>query len=137
MDLITTAIVAALSAGATGAISGLTEASKTAIGDAYQALKDLLIRKSGSQSDVVQAITHLEARPDSRGRQATLQEKITAAALEQDADVRASAEHILTIIQPQQTGSGKFIIQNNGPVQGQTIGDNNTITQHFGKRSDA
>lgn len=33
MDVITTAIVAALSA---GAISGLTEASKTAISDAYQ-----------------------------------------------------------------------------------------------------
>jgi len=131
MDLITTAIIAALSA---GAISGLTEASKTAIGDAYQALKDLLIRKSGNQSNVVQAINHLEARPDSRGRQATLQEEITSAALEQDAEVRSSAEHILTIIQPQQTGSGKFTIQNNASVQGQTIGDHNTITQHFGKR---
>jgi hypothetical protein len=38
----------------------------------------------------------------------------------------------LTLVQPQQAGLGKFTIQNNAPVQGQTIGDHNTITQQFG-----
>lgn len=47
MDLITTAIVAALSA---GAVSGLTEVSKTAVTDAYQTLKDLLAKKFGAHS---------------------------------------------------------------------------------------
>ncbi len=32
-----------------------------------------------------------------------------------------------------QAGLGKFTIQNNAPVQGQTIGDHNTITQQFGE----
>ncbi len=41
MDPITTAIVAALSA---GAVSGLAETSKTAITDAYNQLKYLLVR---------------------------------------------------------------------------------------------
>ena len=41
-------------------------------------------------------------------------------------------ERVLTLVQPQQIGMGKFTIQNTGPVQGQTIGDQNTITQTFG-----
>jgi hypothetical protein len=130
MDPITTAIVAALSA---GAASGLTEASKSAISDTYHALKDLLAKKCGARSDVVQAVTHLEARPDSTGRQETLLEEIATAALEQDTDVLATAKHLLTLVQPQQAGQGKFTIQNNAPVQGQNVGDHNTITQQFGK----
>jgi hypothetical protein len=46
--------------------------------------------------------------------------------------VLAAAEHLLTLAQPQQAGLGKFSIQNNAPVQGQTVGDHNTITQQFG-----
>ncbi len=129
MDPITTAIIAALSAGAT---SGITDASKAAITDAYNALKNLLARKSGAKSEVIQAISSLEAKPASPARQATLQEEITTAALEQDREVVASAQQLLTLIQPQQAGLGKFTMQNNAPVQGQTVGDHNTITQHFG-----
>jgi hypothetical protein len=82
MDPITAAIVAALGA---GAISGLAETSKTALADAYHGLKDLLVKKFGTKSDVVQAIAHLEAKPDSAGRQGTLQEEIRAINAEQDA----------------------------------------------------
>ncbi len=35
-------------------------------------------------------------------------------------------------VKPQQAGQGKFIIQNNASVQGQTIGNHNIITQQFG-----
>jgi hypothetical protein len=73
MDPITAAIVAAASA---GAISGLTEASKTAITDAYSKLKALLTKKFGGESDVVHAVNEVEAKPDSAGRKATLQEEV-------------------------------------------------------------
>jgi hypothetical protein len=129
MDPITTAIVAALSA---GAVSGLTETSKTAITDAYTGLKSLLVKKFGARSNVVQAIDHLEARPESAGRKETLQEEMTAVNAEQDDELLTAAQHVLTLLHPQQAGLGKFTIQNNAPVQGQTIGDHNTITQHFG-----
>lgn len=129
MDPITSAVVAALSA---GAANGLTDTNKTAINDGYYALKDHLAKKCGAKSEVVQAITHLEANPASHGRQETLWEEITAAALEQDADVLAKAKHMLALVQLQQTGLGKFTIHNDAPVQGQNIGDHNTITQHFG-----
>src|SRR5437016_2349690 len=73
MDPITTAIVAALSA---GTIDGITETSKTAMTDAYNAFKALLIKKFGTKSEVVQAIDRLEAKPESVGRQEALQEEI-------------------------------------------------------------
>ncbi len=129
MDPITTAIVAALTA---GAVSGLTEASKTVITDAYQALKGLLTKKFGASSQVVQAVDHLEAKPTLTARQQGLQEEMVAVQAEQDSDLLAAAQHLLTLVQPQQAGLGKFTIQNNAPVQGQTIGDHNTITQQFG-----
>jgi hypothetical protein len=129
MDPITTAIVAALSA---GAASGLTETSKTAITDAYHQLKELLTKKFGAKSEVVQAIDQLEAKPESTGRKETLQEEIIEVKAEQDHEVLTAAQHVLTLLYPQQAGFGKFTIQNNAPVQGQAIGDYNIITQRFG-----
>jgi len=40
---------------------------------------------------------------------------------------------VLILAQPQQTEPGKFTVQNNAAVQGQIIGDHNTITQQFGE----
>jgi len=128
MDLITSAIVAALS---TGAVSGLTDASKMAVTDAYQALKGLLTRKFGASSQVVQAIGHLETKPESAGRQETLREEMIAINAEQDHEVLAAARQVLALTHSQQTVVSKFTIQNNAPVQGQTIGDHHTITQQF------
>ncbi len=87
MDPITTAIVAALSAGAVG---GLTETSKTAITDSYNKLKDLLTKKFGAKSNVVQALDQLETKPESAGRKETLQEEITAVNAERDDEVLAA-----------------------------------------------
>lgn len=128
MDPITSAIVAALSA---GVISGLTESSKTAITDAYQTLKDLLTRKFGPSSEVVRAIDHLEIKPESVGRQETLGEELIAVNAEQDSEVLAAARQVLALTHSQQTVVSKFTIQNNAPVQGQTIGDHHTVTQQF------
>ncbi len=128
MELITTAIIAALSA---GAAAGLTEASKTAITDVHHQLKDLLVKKFGANSEVVQAVDALEATPNSAGRKETLWKEFIAVNAEQDADLLAAAKDLLNLVQPQRGGLGKFTIQNNAPVQGQNVGDKNTITQHF------
>src|SRR5260370_7583974 len=77
MDPITTAILAALSA-------GLTEASKTAITDAYTQIKALLASKFGTTSDVVHAVEQVEAKPDPAGRKAILQEEITPVKADQN-----------------------------------------------------
>jgi len=99
MDPITTAIIAALSA---GAASGLTETSKTAITDAYSQLKDLLAKKFGAKSEVVQAMSHLETKPESSERKETLQEEIAAVQAEQDEELLTAVKYVLTLVQPQQ-----------------------------------
>jgi hypothetical protein len=134
MDPITIAIAAALSA---GAITGLTETSKTAISNAYQALKALLTKKFGSTSEVVQAVNRLEAKPESKDRKEILQEEIITVKAAQDSELLAAAKDLLMMVHPQQAGLGKFTIQNNALVQGQNVGAYSTIAQQFGDRPKA
>lgn len=103
MDPITTAIVAALSA---GAISGMTEVGKTAITDAYQKLKGLLAHKFGNQSKVMKAIDDLEEEQDSKGRQLTLQEQLAKSKADQDQELVQTAQLLLHALQSQPGGAG-------------------------------
>jgi phage terminase small subunit len=84
MDPITTAIIAALA-----------KLSETAVRDAYQALKTLIAKKFGPNSDLAEAVTRLEQKPDSAGRLQTLGEEITAAKANQDDELRQAAEALL------------------------------------------
>ncbi len=97
MDPITAAIIAALAAGAVG---GLTEVSKGTLTDAYGRLKELLHKRFGTQSAVVQAVVDLEARPDSDGRRITLQEELAATNAGQDQELLAAAQQVLTLTRP-------------------------------------
>lgn len=115
MDPITAAIVAAVSA---GAVSGLMEVSKTAITDAYRELKVLLIKKFGGESDVVHAVNEVEAKPNSVGRKATLQEEVAAVKADQDQEVLHAAQALLQLLQASteegqhiQTATGNYIAQ--------------------------
>ncbi len=115
MDPITAAIAAALSA---GAISGLTETSKTAIADAYTRLKTMLTKKFGGESDVVHAVHEVEAKPDSAGRQVTLQEEVAAVKADQDQEVLHAAQALLQLLEASpeggqhvQTATGSYIAQ--------------------------
>lgn len=100
MDVITTAIVAALAA-----------LSKDAINDSYKALKSALNKKFGSNSDVVDAVESLEKKPDSKGRQATLQEEIKNAKVNDDAEILQLAQNLLHKLQNQPEGQ-QVITQN-------------------------
>ena len=115
MDLITTAIVATLSAGVLG---GLTEVSKTAITDAYNKLKMLLMKKFGGESEVIHAVNEVEAKPDAAGRQAMLQAEIANAKADQDQDLLHAAQALFQLLQASpeeaphiQTATGSYIAQ--------------------------
>ena len=123
MDLVTTAIITALSA---GAVAGLTDTVKTAVIDSYNKLKGLLTKKHGASSEVVQAIDKLEAKPESQGRREMLAEEIGAIKAEQDEEIVAAANQVLVLVKSQQASMGKFNINNNAPVGQQNIGDHNT-----------
>ncbi len=118
MDPITTAIVAALTMGAT---SGITDTVKTMISDAYQELKSLLRNKFGHESSLVKSIEVLEAKPDAVGRQQTLDEEIIDAGANRDQDVLQAAQQLLSFVQTQHGGERhiQHIVGNyNAIVQG-------------------
>lgn len=124
MDPITTAILAALTAGMLG---GLTDTSKTLIADGYSKLKALLARKHGAQSAVLQAIHSLETEPASSGYQAALSKALMAIKADEDHEVLAAAQRLQGLVPAQQAGTGKYTIQNIGPIQLQVIGDYNIV----------
>jgi hypothetical protein len=95
MEPITTAIIAALTAGAAG---GLTEATKKSINDAYSGLKALIEKKFGAKSDVTDAIEKLESKPESLGRQQTLAEELKATNVSADPKLLGAAQSLLELI---------------------------------------
>ena len=115
MDPITAAIVAAISA---GALTSLTQASTSALTDAYGKLKALLVKKFGHESDVVQAVEQVEAKPTSQARTALLDEEVTAVKADQDSELLQLAQALQQVIQSSpgqggdtQTASGNYIAQ--------------------------
>lgn len=129
MDPITTAVVAAIAAGAT---AGITEAAKKTIVDGYTNLKNLIVRKFGQDSNLADAVTRLEQDPASLGRRAVLAEAVTQSNADQDAEIVAAAEQIVNAINMYGTvsiggnNSGQAVGVNTGTMT-QT---NQTITNH-------
>jgi hypothetical protein len=125
MDPITAAIVAALTAGATAAGPKVAEQG---IVEAYAGLKGLLKRKFGGDSQVVQAVEALEAKPESAGRKGVLQEEVAAAKADQDPEVRQAAQTLQDTLggaagaaQVTVTASGARSIGIGGGVSGGSI----------------
>src|ERR1700730_14177013 len=101
MDPVTTAIVAALAA---GAISAVSEAGKKAIVDAYEALKALLQKKFGHESELVKSVESFETKPDSPARKSLLQEEVITAKADQDPEILQLAQALLDEISTQPDG---------------------------------
>ena len=128
MDPITTAIVAALAAGALKAAGSVGE---KAISDGYAALKAILVRKFGQQSEVVKAVEGVEARPASPGRGQTLQEEVTAAKLAQDNEILQAAQALQERVRSQPGGAQ--IIQNVSHGSAGSVYGSATVT-NYGER---
>ena len=93
MEPITTAIIAALA-----------KLAEPAVKDAYDGLKTLLINKFGKNSELVEAVEKVEAKPDSLGRQTMLQEEVLVAKVEQDPEILKAAEVLIEQIKAQPGG---------------------------------
>lgn len=63
---------------------------KAVIIDAYEGLKTIIKRRFGAKSKLAEAIDNLEEKPDSEGRQMTLQEEVAEAGAEQDEEILAA-----------------------------------------------
>ncbi len=98
MDPITGAIVAAI-------MAGVTKTGENIVVDAYNGLKELLRRKFGQQSDLLQAIAGVESKPDSAGRRTMLQEEIAAVGASQYPEIGQAAAELLEKISAQPGGA--------------------------------
>ena len=93
-ELISTAVLAALTIAEK---AGVTELTKKAVTDAYDSLKSILHTKLGRDSEPAQALAKLEANPASAGRKTTLTEELATIDLT-DPTIIAAAQSLLTAI---------------------------------------
>jgi len=123
MDPITTAILAALAA---GAVSGATKVGEQVIADAYAKLKELLGKKFGAKSKVVKAVKDLEANPKSAARKEVVKEEVAAAKADQDKELLQAAQALIKSVKA--LPGGIQIIQTAiGDQNIQIAGDGNTV----------
>lgn len=105
-----------------GLAASAGKVASKAVEDAYGALKGLLLRRLGADSDAAEAIAKLEAKPDGEGRKATLAEELAEAKLADDPEVKEAAGRLQAALEQLPAGSraqiqhavGNYIAQASG-----------------------
>ena len=113
-----------------GATASAKDVASQAVTEAYTGLKSLLSRLFAGKPNGQVILAEHETDPETYEQ--PLKKLLAEVHADQDADLLAAAQRVMTLVQPQQVGMGKFTIQNTGAVQGQNIGDTQQITQYFG-----
>ena len=123
MDPITTAILAAIAA---GAVSGVFKVGEQAVPDLYTKLKELIRKKFGPNSKVVKAAVELEANPKSTARKEVVKEEIAASKADQDKELLEAAQALIKSVKA--LPGGTQIIQTAiGDQNVQIAGDGNIV----------
>ncbi|GHO78145.1 hypothetical protein KSD_59160 [Ktedonobacter sp. SOSP1-85] len=130
MDPVSTALIATSTVVAT---TGLTEVGKTALLDAYTALKTRITQRFGHKHPVVDAIEAVEAKPTSQGRQATLVEEITEAHIDQNAELCQLAERVQKILGEQARGNPSIQQIISGSYNAISMYGDPSVNVHFPK----
>src|SRR6266568_5757493 len=115
------------SALAAGAAASAKDTASQAIKDSYNGLKVLLLRKFADKPKGKEILIDHEEDPDTYEK--PLKRALAEAHVEDDPAISEAARRLMTLVQPQQIGIGKYHVQNTGPIQGQVIGDRNQVTQ--------
>jgi hypothetical protein len=95
MDPVSMALIAAIAA---GVAKGAGDVAEAVVSDAYRALKRLLARKFGQDSEVVEAVDAAESKPDSQARKSVLSEEIEASGALTDPEIVAAASRLLELL---------------------------------------
>jgi hypothetical protein len=89
----------------TAVVSGAAEASRDAavqaVKDAYNDLKELIVRKTGDKADVKEAIGGVERKPNSRSRQGVLREELEIAGVDRDDEVVKQSQALVELLEEQ------------------------------------
>ncbi|GIH15515.1 RIP homotypic interaction motif-containing protein [Rugosimonospora africana] len=121
-----TLVVTAL---ATGASSGAGQAMTTAATDAYQALKQLVVRKFAGKHAAQVALTEHETDPEVW--RAPLSKQLTETGAATDPAVVEAAQRLLTLLDQAGARAGKYSVDLSG-AHGVQVGDHNTQINRFG-----
>lgn len=135
MDPVSSAIIAAVTAGASG---GVTSVGKEAIVDAYKGLKNWIIKKVGKDSKVTTAIAEVEQSPDSKARQMVLAEEMGIAKIADESELLTLANQLIGALKETAAGRqavAKFQVDAKGAQVG-VIGDHAKVEGglHFGAK---
>ena len=120
MDLIYSAIIAALG-----------KLGEDAIKDGYEALKALVKRKFGQNKDLNEAIQKIEDKPDSSGRREMLKEEIAASKVDQDEEIVKAATALLEKLKA--LPGGQQIIQQTVTGNQNIFSGTGNVNVSFGK----
>ena len=119
-----------LTALATGAAASAKDVTSQAVKDAYNGLKTLIKNKLAGKPDAEMALAQHEKKPEVW--KAPLEDGLKEAGVEQDQDIIAAAQQLMTLVHPQQAAMGKYNVQITGNVQGYAQGDHQQVTMNFG-----
>jgi hypothetical protein len=129
MDPVSAAIVAAIDAGVT---AGVTSVGQNAVIDAYNALKTAIKRRFGKDSEVAKAVDGAEANPESKGRQAVLEEEVKKAGADNDSEVLQLAQALQDLLQGSQRGAVQNVVTSTGAGSAVSGSGNSTVTNTWG-----
>ena len=101
ISIVTTAIIAAITAGVTG---GVKDVGKQAVLDAYGALKDAIKTKFGKAGKSATAINELEESPDSKGWQMVLAEDMSKEKIHEDMEIVKIARDLIAALKESESG---------------------------------
>jgi hypothetical protein len=102
--------------------TALANLSQDVIRDAYAALRAALQNKYGINSELTEAVDKLEQKPDSKARQAMLQEEVAGSGAGQDQELLQLANELIE--QLKQLSGGKVDIRQDVNIKG----DRNIVT---------
>jgi hypothetical protein len=123
-----TLILTALTA---GAASALQDGASAAVKDAYARLKALVKKRFAGRSKGDLVLAEYEAAP--QAWEALLAVELSAAGAEDDGDLVAVAQALMSLVDKAGSQSGKYLVTVHDS-QGVQVGDHNTQTNTFGPR---
>jgi hypothetical protein len=132
-EIVTNAIVAAISA---GAVAGVTDTAKSAIGDAYQGLKSLIKKKFGHDSEAGRAIDKLEAQPDADPWKQILTGELKTANSTSDPELAYAAQSLLELIRALPQGEKHIQVAHGTGIAQADRGSTATVSMHAPPRKD-
>lgn len=126
MDPITL-ILTALTVGASDSVK---DTATQVVKDSYNGLKALIKNKFTGRPAAETALAEHEKRPDVW--KVPLEEELKETGIDQDQEIIAAAQRLMTLIQPQQAAKGKYNTQITGNIQGYIQGDYQQVIMNFG-----